>query len=301
MMIQCSVYRRPVLDPESESFYQRARFLFTKNERKIFNSLNTPELRVDFIRYFWEIRDPNPLTEENEFKDEIDVRFEHVAIYFREGGRPGWDTDRGRIYMILGPPDRIDPNVYTEDPMLKGRIIHWFYGMTDSVDSDFSYAGVGGMFFRFIDKDGYGSYRLDLRATPLRTFDLIEQLKYNHLNDAEGHSSPFDKLSFLTSYNATNQEFKIQVEPHLLEFEEKNDGRMIARLNLDLIIFSKDMTIKKISRQEEFVFKKEDLLKLSGPVTMSVSLPLPRGGVTVDVVLTDMNANIKARNVRDVK
>ncbi len=298
--IQCGVSRRAALDPASEDFYQRARYLFTKNERKIFKNLGTPERRREFIRYFWEIRDPDPLTEENEFKEEIERRFEFVSEYLREAGRPGWETDRGRIYLVLGPPDRIDPNVYTEDPMLKGRIIHWFYGMTDSVNSDYTYAGAGGMFFRFIDKDGYGFYRLDILATPLRTFDMIERMKYNQINNSEGRTFEFGELSFDYSYDTSTQEFNVQVEPNHLEFEGR-DGKMVARLNLDLVVFSKTEKIKKISKQVSFEFSKEELLKRSAPLAMSVSLPRPEGNVTVDAVLTDLNSNIKTRKVYEIK
>lgn len=300
LTVQCGLSRRPNLDPESEEFYQRARHLFTKNERKIFKNLGNAERRHEFIRYFWEIRDPNPLTEENEFKEEIENRFEYVSHYLREAGRPGWETDRGRIYMILGPPDQIDPNVYTEDPMLKGRIIHWFYGMSDSVNSDYSYAGTGGMFFRFIDKDGYGIYRLDILATPLRTFDVIERLKYNQINNAEGKGYEFGELSFDTNYNKDEQVFSIQVKPNLLEFEEK-DGMMIARLNLDLVVFSQTESIKKISERQSFKFKKEELLNLTSPLSIKVSLPKPRENVVVDAILTDLNSNIKARSVYELK
>lgn len=300
LTIHCGVQRRPTLDPASEEFYHRARHLFTKSERKIFKNLGSAERRREFIRYFWEIRDPNPLTEVNEFKEEIEERFEYVSLYLKEGGRPGWDTDRGRIYMILGPPNHIDPNVYTEDPMLKGRIVHWFYGLSDSVNAEYSYAGTGGMFFRFVDKDGYGFYRLDILATPLRTFDVIERMKYNHINNSEGRTFQFGDLSFEYHYDRQSREFKIEIKPSRLEFEEK-EGLMIARLNLDVVLFAKTEKFNKISRQKTFEFKKEDLLNLSSPISMSVSIPPQKEDVIIDAILTDLNANIKAREVFELK
>ena len=300
LTVQCGVSRRPALDPGSEDFYQRARHLFTKSERKIFRNLGNAERRREFIRYFWEIRDPNPLTEANEFKEEIEERFEFVSLYLKEGGRPGWETDRGRIYMILGAPDHIDPNVYTEDPVLKGRIIHWFYGLSDSVDSDYAYAGTGGMFFRFIDKDGYGFYRLDILATPLRTFDVVERMKYNYINNSEGRSFQFGDLEFEYSYDDQSREFVIRIEPHQLEFEEK-EGMMIARVNLDMVVFSRTEKINKISQRKTFEFKKEELLNMASPISFSVSLPPRKEDVIVDAILTDLNANIKARKVYELK
>jgi GWxTD domain-containing protein len=300
LTVQCGVPRRPALDPGSENFYHRARHLFTKSERKIFNNLGNEERRREFIRYFWEIRDPDPLTEVNEFKEEIEERFEFVSLYLKEGGRPGWDTDRGRIYMILGAPDYIDPNVYTEDPVLKGRIIHWFYGLSDSVDSDYTYAGTEGMFFRFIDKDGYGFYRLDILATPLRTFDVVERMKYNYINSSEGRIFQFGELDFEYSYDEQSREFRIQVKPRYLEFEEKK-GMMISRLNFDLVLFAKTEKITRISQRRSFEYKKEELLNMVSPISFSVSLPPQKEDVIVDAILTDLNANIKARKVYEIK
>ncbi len=54
---------------------------------------------------FWKQRDPTPGTPENEYKDEINKRFVYVNKEFsKDTPRPGWMTDRGRIYMILGEP-----------------------------------------------------------------------------------------------------------------------------------------------------------------------------------------------------
>jgi hypothetical protein len=50
--------RAAVLDPESDTFYQMARHLLTRNEERVFRRLAAPELRRDFIRAFWEIAIP---------------------------------------------------------------------------------------------------------------------------------------------------------------------------------------------------------------------------------------------------
>ena len=56
---------------------------------------------------FWYRRDPTPDTVENEFREEYFRRVMYANERF--GGRiPGWKTDRGRIYIVYGPPDEID-------------------------------------------------------------------------------------------------------------------------------------------------------------------------------------------------
>jgi GWxTD domain-containing protein len=59
------------------------------------------------VRRFWKDRDPTPDTERNEYRDSIQERMETAAALFREPfRRPGWRTDRGRILIEFGRPDR---------------------------------------------------------------------------------------------------------------------------------------------------------------------------------------------------
>lgn len=77
-------------------------------ERKVFLRLTSDRDRDAFIRIFWLQRDPTPGTPDNEFKAEVEKRFAYVNEYFKRGaGRPGWMTDQGKIYMILGKPNSI--------------------------------------------------------------------------------------------------------------------------------------------------------------------------------------------------
>lgn len=75
-------------------------------EISIFLQLPTVRDREMFIRLFWQQRDPSPGSEVNEYRNEIESRFRHVNQYFGRGTpRPGWMTDMGRLYMILGEPN----------------------------------------------------------------------------------------------------------------------------------------------------------------------------------------------------
>jgi GWxTD domain-containing protein len=68
--------------------------------------IGTPaEQRAAWER-FWARRDPLPITEINEYRDQFFQRVRYATEAFREpGGRAGWDTDRGEVYIVLGPPD----------------------------------------------------------------------------------------------------------------------------------------------------------------------------------------------------
>jgi GWxTD domain-containing protein len=101
---------------------QDVRWIITDNERKAFMQLSNNEERDQFIEAFWQRRNPNPDSEDNEFKDEHYRRIEYANEHFA-AGKPGWMTDRGRIYIVYGPPDEIDshPSGGTyERPMEEG-------------------------------------------------------------------------------------------------------------------------------------------------------------------------------------
>ncbi len=83
-------------------------YIITPAEKEIFLKLKTDRERDLFMEAFWKHRDPIPETEENEFKIEHYKRIDYVNRYFgREAAKPGWMTDRGRMYIILGPPNDI--------------------------------------------------------------------------------------------------------------------------------------------------------------------------------------------------
>jgi GWxTD domain-containing protein len=140
----CRLYKlEQKLDPDNAEFLSRVRYIITAKERKIFLELPDAE-KEDFKEEFWKRRDPDPSTEENEFKMEYYNRMEASENLFVSEGKPGWLTDRGRIYILFGPPlDRITYPM-GEDPYGRCREI-WYYGNFPVV---------------FIDSTCSGDYRL---------------------------------------------------------------------------------------------------------------------------------------------
>ena len=67
----CSSGPRIKLDPESRLFFETARLVMTKEESRIFTHLPDKPARDEFIQEFWEKRDPDLDTEENEFQQEF--------------------------------------------------------------------------------------------------------------------------------------------------------------------------------------------------------------------------------------
>ena len=82
-------------------------YIITDEEKTAFKRLSTDDEREQFIEQFWLRRDPTPDTEENEFKEEHYRRIAYANEHY-PSGIPGWKTDRGRIYIVYGPPDEIE-------------------------------------------------------------------------------------------------------------------------------------------------------------------------------------------------
>jgi len=81
-------------------------YIISNEERSAFVHLQTNEEREQFIEAFWQRRNPDRDSPENTFKEEHYRRIAYANEHYASG-IPGWKTDRGRIYIIWGPPDEI--------------------------------------------------------------------------------------------------------------------------------------------------------------------------------------------------
>jgi GWxTD domain-containing protein len=86
---------------------QDVAYIISDEERKAFRTLSNDEERDAFIEQFWLRRNPTPDSPENEFREEHYRRIAYANEHFA-AGKPGWKTDRGRVYIAWGKPDSID-------------------------------------------------------------------------------------------------------------------------------------------------------------------------------------------------
>jgi len=127
-------------------------YIITEKERDVFLRLETDREREIFIEAFWRQRDPTPHTPKNEFREEHYRRLSHANQWFgRDTPGPGWRTDMGRIYIILGQPKSEEkhenlPEIYPTTV--------WFYdGMAE-------YGLPGSFSLVFFKKSGANEYVL---------------------------------------------------------------------------------------------------------------------------------------------
>jgi len=96
-------------EAQLDSLYGPLVYLMQPAERGIYPELPTSGKR-DFLRHFWAQRNPTPGKPKNTAEETFNARIADVNRKYREGGAsevPGWRTDRGRIYIVYGPPDEV--------------------------------------------------------------------------------------------------------------------------------------------------------------------------------------------------
>jgi GWxTD domain-containing protein len=99
--------RNEMETPYKKWLSEEVPYIITNEERSAFKKLSTDDERESFIENFWERRNPNPGSPENEYKEEYYRRIAYANEHYASG-IPGWKTDRGRIYIMYGPADEVD-------------------------------------------------------------------------------------------------------------------------------------------------------------------------------------------------
>src|SRR6516165_3808154 len=138
-------------------------YIITPDERNAFLQLETNEEREQFIEQFWLRRSSNPDLPDNDFKEEHYRRIAYANEHYASG-IPGWKTDRGRMYIMWGPPDEVEshPTGGTYDrPMEEGG------GSTSTYPWEtwrWRYLeGIGeNIILEFVDPSGSGEYHLTM-------------------------------------------------------------------------------------------------------------------------------------------
>lgn len=97
-----------VTGPYGKWLNEDVALIITPQERAAFLALTSAAEREKFIAQFWERRNPTPDAQENPFKEEHYRRIAFATDHYTKNDVAGWQTDRGRTYVVLGPADEID-------------------------------------------------------------------------------------------------------------------------------------------------------------------------------------------------
>lgn len=205
-------------------------YIISEEERDSFKQMSTDDERYQFIEQFWLRRDPSPDTMANEYREEHYRRIAFTNERFASG-KPGWETDRGRVYIRFGPPDKIDSHPaggfyqrgHEEGGGATLAFPHevWRYRYLEGKALGTQ------ILIEFVDPSFTGEYRMSLRPsekdmlyyTPQLALTDAEQmgLGYKEFRDPHGtgpgmsgNLQPYRKFEKLRQYAALNRAPKIK-------------------------------------------------------------------------------------------
>jgi GWxTD domain-containing protein len=81
------------------------RFLFVTDEARRWKSAADEDARRHLQEEFWARRDPTPATRGNELRREFARRVQFANARFSTETQRGAESDRGRVFILLGPPN----------------------------------------------------------------------------------------------------------------------------------------------------------------------------------------------------
>jgi GWxTD domain-containing protein len=123
------VARAQQKDPKK--FLDEVRPIVLADEEKQWKAIKDNKDREEFIRIFWARRDPDLDTPANEYRTEYETVRTDVNTRFAGAGRPGVETDCGRVWVLMGPPDEAATNTSpprkVESPKLLREGQVWTY------------------------------------------------------------------------------------------------------------------------------------------------------------------------------
>jgi len=187
--------KAPKIEKAKDWLQTEVQILITEEERQVYQHLTTDEERDRFIEDFWRRRDPNS-DRPGGFREEFFRRVAYANENFH-AGMPGWKTDRGRIYILYGPPNRRDARPmggrYQKPPSMGGDTITtypfeiWEYDYIPGIGQDVT--------IEFVDHTGAGLYVLETDPNKKDVFYWRrgEQPQQRMLPRAK--EMPFERLS----------------------------------------------------------------------------------------------------------
>lgn len=135
-------------EDEVETAYKRIDIIATQAERRRIRGIEDFDARKRYLLDFWQKRDPNPRTRNNEAREDFYKRVQYANERYTSGFSEGWETDRGRAIVRYGIPGNVEPHLYERD-----TIPYEIWEFTNI-------PGEGQAMFVFADRSGFGDFEL---------------------------------------------------------------------------------------------------------------------------------------------
>jgi GWxTD domain-containing protein len=270
LLTACATERlAKLLDPASKDFLSKVRYLITKEERRIFVNLPESE-RPEFVDEFWRRRDPKPETEENEFKVQYFQRIDEANHLFSEGQEPGWLQDRGRIYILLGPPS--EREAFPRGVTFYGKPTEiWYYNFFPIV---------------FIDDAWSGNYRLDPDSAVQLGMIMRAQMEWKPESEMDDKALACG----MTVDRSGPDQIRVRIEVPYKKIWMSSDGKEL-RTTLNVALEVLDVSGKNIENYQQdypVSLTEERMAKIGDEkFSIDISLELKPGATALKLTLTN--------------
>lgn len=232
--------RRQALDRELNRPFENwlnedVAYIITDEERQAFKRLQNAEEREKFVELFWGRRDPTPDTQENETREEHYRRIAYANEHYASG-IPGWKTDRGRMYIMHGPPDEIESH---PSGAAYQRLAEQGGGETRAFPFEtWRYRHIPGVgddvIQEFVDRTMTGEYRFTIDSTEkdaLRNLQPSLPNPEDRISRQSARDNPFERLKLAADIHKPRFRFPdlervstdIAIRYNLLPFELRTD------------------------------------------------------------------------------
>ena len=273
-------------DPFYKSFFEKTQIIMTKNEIKTYKSLPDIETKEKFIEEVWKIRDLDLSTDENEAKIEFYERVDYANRWFwgRTKSRGpntavdaqkdlGWKTDRGEIYIVLGPPDSImDANS--------------FYFEKERSISTRRYGEELWYYSKYSLKVHFSRGRINFRYTGTGLHSAMEDAKLEMIKG--GALKNFGKmLRFDVKFK--DHTIFISIPATMVQFKE-SDGKLISEFKVKITVFLNQKEFDQINKTECQVLSEEEIFQID-EIQIEVSLDTNlEGKYDFEIIIEDLMA-----------
>ncbi|MFZ2053516.1 MAG: GWxTD domain-containing protein [Candidatus Aminicenantales bacterium] len=280
-------------DPLFGPFFEQVGLIMTDEEIKIWKLLPDKDSRQEFVDEFWKVRDPDPGTDENEAEEEFEERVRYANIWFgtynprrgqearneaEEKSRLGWNEDRGRVYIVLGPPDIVQfigpdtEQVSFDGSRLRPGMEQWT--MEQWIYDRYRVA----VLFR---KSGGGAWRIE-------SFDshLLEVLDWAKLNWVSGDFREDVERRFKFRAKFTGVGLRIIIPVNRVSFDEN----FKAEFGLKVNVYRDDKKVGTIEETKTLEKSEDELFEMK-----NIEFEIPyrateKGRYLFDVVIQDRMA-----------
>jgi GWxTD domain-containing protein len=275
--------KKIITKPYEDDFFEKTQIIMSKTEIQIYKHLPDQVSRDEFVEDFWGKRDPSEGTGENENRIEFEHRIDYVDRFFKEttGKGRGWESDRGKVYVLLGEPDEKNTSqVEVVDRfgipkrLLREVWVYYYYKL----------------YLEFVDYDEFGVYRLN--TWPVELLTAIERAKFSITQKGNMNFMP----EFKAKFEHNNNTMTIRIPSHKIAFADKGD-KMDARFTITMYVYRDYKKSGKVSVTRQVNESKENLLNKKF-IELTVPYTLPgKGHYNFDVIVKDVNSGFSYRDM----